>query len=83
MSTQPNQLPDRLWAVFKRVFCRIFSGDNVSVDEMEEWDSLSHIKLVMEIEREFHIEIDPDCIPSLYSDFSTILRFLQDSSVGE
>ena len=83
MNMQPDQFSKRLRAVFNQVFRRNFSGDNISVDEMEEWDSLSHIKLIIEIEKEFDIEIDPDRIPSLYSNFSTILRLLQDSSVGE
>jgi acyl carrier protein len=67
---------EQLCRVFRRVFRREFTGANVAVADVPGWDSLTHIKLVMELEREFGIEIAPDEIPSLYSDYDTVRRML-------
>ncbi len=61
---------------FRRVFHREFSSPAFGVDVIEEWDSLSHIKLIIELEKEFDISIDPDVIPSLFADFDTVLKFV-------
>lgn len=77
MTTDASTLEDRLRGVFRRVFRRRLDGDVLTVDDIEEWDSLSHITLVMEIESHFDIEIDPDSIALLYSDSAVILDFLR------
>lgn len=66
----------RLQQCFKRAFRRTIKSENIKVQDIEEWDSLSHIKLIMELEYEFNIDIDPDIIAELYSDFQTIVGFL-------
>ena len=44
------------------VFCRVFDNNNITIsdemtaDDVEEWDSLAHINLIMEIEAEFDIK---------------------------
>lgn len=73
---QPER-EERLKSVFKSVF-RVSVVDGVStVDEIEEWDSLSHIELVLALEDEFDIDIEPGEIMPLYSDFSHILEFIE------
>lgn len=67
---------ERLQVVFRRVFRQEFDGSNLSVSEVPAWDSLSHIKLVMDLEREFFIEISPEEIPELYSDYDTVQDFI-------
>ncbi len=76
-----SNLEDKLIQVFKRVFGREFVDNNINVNKVEEWDSLSHIKLIIELESEFKITIEPDSIPLLYSDFSTILNFLKKTTL--
>ena len=66
----------QLRRVFQRVFRREFDGSNAAVADVPGWDSLTHIKLVMELEREFGISIEPDEIPPLYSDFDTVRQFV-------
>ena len=84
MSTQPELLVDRLNSVFNRVFRREFSNHNIVVDEVEEWDSLSHIKLMMELESEFKVNIEAKHISDLYSSSETIIIiYLQDSGIME
>jgi acyl carrier protein len=77
MTTDTDTLDTRLRAVFRRVFRRKLDGDVLTVGDIEEWDSLSHIALVMELESQFDIEIDPDSIAPLYSDSAVILDFLR------
>lgn len=40
---------------------------NTSKDEIEDWDSLEHIKLILEIEEEFKIKFSLDAVPLLTS----------------
>ena len=35
-------------------------NDDSSPDNLDKWDSLSHIKLVMAIESEFEVELSPE-----------------------
>ncbi|UCG15673.1 MAG: acyl carrier protein [Phycisphaerales bacterium] len=77
MTTGPDTLEARLRVVFRKVFRRRLDGDVLTVDDIEEWDSLSHIALVMELESQFDMEIDPDSIAPLYSNSAVILDFLR------
>lgn len=49
----------KLEEIFKDVFDLdvIELNDDVVADDIEEWDSLSHIQLIMGIEEEFNIEL--------------------------
>ena len=78
MALSLGTLEDRLLTVFRRVLHRQFEAGLIRVDEVEEWDSLSHIKLVMELESEFGIEIEPDSIAKLYSNFDVIVSFVRE-----
>ncbi len=73
-----NSYEEQLQAIFKRVFSMSTVSGNVSVDAVENWDSLTHIKLIMELESVFGKEIDPDDIPHLYTDFNNILEYIKD-----
>ncbi len=70
-------LEDRLLAVFGKVFGRPLSANAIVVNETEEWDSLSHIKLIMELESKFDIQIDPGEVQLLYQDFATVRDYLR------
>ncbi len=83
MAVSVGNLEERLLAAFKRVFRRQFEAERIRVDEVEEWDSLSHIKLVMELESEFGIEIEPSSIAKLYSNFDVIVSFLRELGVQQ
>lgn len=71
-------LEDRLRNIFSEVFARPFLGTDHTVDTVEEWDSLSHIKLVINLERAFQTRIDPTSIARLYSSFADILQFIRE-----
>ena len=62
----------RLRSVLQRVFRQEVDGGNLTVAEVANWDSLTHIKLVMELEREYGITITPDEILAMYIDYSAV-----------
>ncbi|MDR2162838.1 MAG: acyl carrier protein [Clostridiales Family XIII bacterium] len=41
--------------------------DETSGDDLKEWDSVSHIQLIFEIEEAFDVQFDSDDIPELTS----------------
>ena len=54
-----NEITQRL----NRVFCEVFEDDSIKIfnemtaNDLEEWDSLSHITLVLAVEKEFNIRL--------------------------
>ena len=42
-------------------------NENSSPDNIEKWDSLSHVKLVMAIEVEFNVKLTPDDMMDMLS----------------
>ena len=67
----------------KNIFIEMFNLDpeikygEIRTDKISNWDSLKHISLIIAIEQSFEIEIMPDDFPKLFSDFKTILNFLE------
>ena len=53
-----NEIFERLNAVFRDVFDDedITVADATNADDIEDWDSLSHINLVVAVEKEFGIK---------------------------
>ena len=52
-------------ALFKKVFNWQGEMTKGTKDNIEEWDSLSHIKLIIAIEMKFDIEVTPEEIPEI------------------
>ena len=68
---------DRLIEVFKRTFEVEKVNENTSQKNLENWDSLNHINLVIEIENEFEISIEPEEMDEM-KDFKTIERIVSE-----
>ena len=51
---------ERLTAVFRRVFSNdtLILEPDMTADDIEEWDSFSHVNLILAIEIEFGIEFE-------------------------
>ncbi len=52
---------------------------NISMDNEDIWDSMKHIELVMILEEEFDISINPMDIPNI-RDFNSILKKIEELS---
>jgi acyl carrier protein len=62
MTTQqinPDQIKSELTGIFRNVFDdrMLTLRDDMTASEVEGWDSLSHITLIVSIERSFHIKL--------------------------
>jgi len=77
-----NELRNRVLAVFRKAFRRSFGSGPIVARQVEEWDSLSHLNLVMALEEEFGLEFDPDDIAALFSDFDTVLAIMVEKLEG-
>ena len=77
-----NNIEEQLRSVFRRVFEREFPDRNFTVKETEEWDSLSHVKLILELESAFNLEIDPEAIRLLYSEHLQERPILMDINIS-
>jgi acyl carrier protein len=66
-----GNVPDAIDPRVREVFRRALRVDAVSLDAtadtLEEWDSLAHLGLVAEIEREFNLQLTPDEVMSMVS----------------
>ena len=77
MTEGPGSLESRLHKVFDRSVGRHSGGCSMLATATPEWDSLSHIKLVMELEAEFDIVVPPDDIPLLFTESSVVLDYVR------
>lgn len=57
----------RVKDVLQRVFRSADVGDTASPRTVEGWDSLAHLALVSELEREFGVEFSPDEVLEMVS----------------
>ena len=66
----------------KNIFIDLFNLNNaipvseIKIDQVEDWDSLNHLNLIIAIENEFVIDIQVNDFPRLYNDFETILKYI-------
>ncbi len=51
-------------------------NDETSPDNLDEWDSLSQVQLVLQLEQEFDISISPEEGIEHLTDFKNILKFI-------
>ena len=75
-------IDEKLKSVFARALRCDPGAGNFSVGEVGVWDSLTHIKLIMELEIAFGITISPEEIPVLYADFNTVRDFIAGATSG-
>jgi acyl carrier protein len=56
-------------------------NENSSSDNIEQWDSLSHIKLVMAIEAEFNVKLTPEEMMDMLS--VKLIKNILEDKVGQ
>jgi acyl carrier protein len=52
-------------------------NDASSPDTLEQWNSLSHVQMVLKFEKEFGIKISPEEGIEHFNDFKSILAYIQ------
>jgi len=53
-------MKDAIINVFKRVFDSDVINSETSQQNMGKWDSINHLRLIVELEEEFNISFDPE-----------------------
>jgi len=56
-------------------------GGMASTETIAEWDSVSHLSLVIGLEETYGVSLDPDDVPRM-TDLGTILEILKKHGVG-
>ena len=51
-------------------------NDDTSPDNLEQWDSLSHVQLVVSLEKEFDLKISPEDGIEYLTDFKSITKYI-------
>jgi acyl carrier protein len=71
---------ERIKEVVKRTFELTGVDDDISMTNCDKWDSLNHLNLMIELESEFNISIEPEDIAVMRSlgEIEQILHKLTD-----
>ncbi len=68
-------MEDKVLEIMKQVF-EVENIDNTcSQENCEEWDSLKHLNLIVELESEFGVEFEPEEIAEMV-DFATVIKMI-------
>ncbi len=70
-------MKEKLNLILKDILKVEIHSEDININNTPKWDSLTHLNLVLALEEEFGIEITPEEIESLYSDYGTIVRFIE------
>jgi acyl carrier protein len=65
-----SQTPDvetTIRSIFETLFSRSFSASPIERAEMDDWDSLKHVELILVVEDEFGVRFDESEFPELDS----------------
>ena len=75
-------IDEQLTTVFSNVFRTKIVDTEFEVADIQQWDSLTHIKLIIELESAFSISIGPGDIKPLYSDYQTVKNYIRSKLEG-
>lgn len=74
---------NELRAAFTTAFGRPVPAGNFSREDLEEWDSLGHVKLVLQLEADLGVHVEPTAIQDLHRDFATVAAYVDHKLAGE
>ena len=60
-------MKEQIKNVMKRAFELEDISDDVSMENCDKWDSLNHLNLIMELEEEFNVSLEPEDIAVMRS----------------
>lgn len=69
-------MKEKVLEILKNVFGLETVDESCSQETCEQWDSMGHLNLVIELETEFDITLEPEEIGKIRS-YSDILKMLQ------
>lgn len=73
-----SEIKERLQNIFREIFddSSIILKDEISAKDIEEWDSLTHVQLIVAVESEFHVNFETAEISELKNvgDFISLIR---------
>ena len=72
-------MEERVLAILKNLFELETVDENCSQETCAKWDSMGQLNLVVELESEFDIELEPEEIAEMKS-FSDIIRLLKEKT---
>lgn len=70
-------LDKKIIACMNRAFRIDNASENTSTKNCDGWDSLNHLNLVIELENEFDIELEPEEIGSM-NDFESVKKIIEE-----
>lgn len=70
-------MKEKLNLILKDILKVEINSEEINIENTPKWDSLTHLNLVLALEEEFGIEITPEEIEPLHSDYNTIVRFIE------
>ena len=73
-------MEERVLAILKNLFELETVDENCSQETCAKWDSMGQLNLVVELESEFDIELEPEEIAEMKS-FSDIIQILKEKTV--
>ena len=78
MASQQN-IRDRLTKVFQETFDddSLVLSDDMTAEDVDEWDSVNHISLVLAVEKEFGIRLSAAAVGSL-DNVGAMIRLLEE-----
>jgi acyl carrier protein len=68
-------MQEKLEAIFKQAFGIDRLTDDLSIENVDGWDSMAHVALILALQKEFGVEISPADALEL-TDVASIKRFL-------
>jgi acyl carrier protein len=68
-------MQEKLEAIFKQAFGIDHLTDDLSIENVDGWDSMAHVALILALQKEFGVEISPADALEL-TDVASIKRFL-------
>ncbi len=72
------EIARRLLGIFSTIFDILPENPmDITKDSVKGWNSLNHIRLLLEINRQFELSIPQNQYTALYSDFCSIARYLE------
>ena len=82
---QKTEIKEQLQIIFRDVFEdeTLIIQDDMTADDVEDWDSLTHFKMIMEVEQKFNIKFSIDEMEKLANVSDLVTRIEKHITEGK